>query len=221
GEALQPHLGRRTHIVRQPGRQMGRECLGPDLLPGVVGHQPLARLVALAGEHRRFTHTRIAGKVGLDLTRFDPEASDFDLEVVASQEFDLSLGEPTSLISRLVHPGSRLSAEGLRQEALGRPLRAVEIAMRHYHTADVYLSGYPDGRRLPVRVQNVDLRVADRAAYWDVQGVIEDLFDLVRDGKGRGFRRSVAMNQMLRPGLLQHSGKCGRIVLFTTAEEKA
>src|SRR5262249_33523001 len=128
----------------------------------------------------------------LDLAQLDPDAADFDLEVVASEELDVALRQPATEIARLVDASAGLQAEGIRQETLGRQIRAGEIASSNLRPANVELPCNSYRRRLPVRVQDIDLCVTDRAA---------DVKDLVGwrkttgGGDYGGFSRTVIVDQ--------------------------
>src|SRR5215467_13788667 len=172
---------------------MSAERLGPNCLTRVVSHQPLAYLIVLAGQDHHIAHSGMDCEIRLDLSRLNAEASDLDLEVVAPQELDVPLREPASEVARLVKARVGLRAEGVRHEAFGRQFGAVEIALRHSFPADVYLPAHPDRRRLQVRVQNVDLGIADRAAQRDAPGSFGNLRNFVCDGESRSLGRTITM----------------------------
>ena len=101
-------------------------------------------------------------ETSFDLAQFDAEAPDLDLEVVASEELDVAVGQPAAQVPGAVHAGSRLLAEGIGEELLRGQLRPVQIATRDTGSADVQLPRHPHRHRRAMPIQYVDLRVRDR-----------------------------------------------------------
>src|SRR5262245_60841794 len=127
-------------------------------LTSVVGHQPLSAFSIFLRRHYCFTYIGMARQPGLDLSQLDPESSYLHLIVITPQEFDCPFSQPSPKISRLVVPTPRPAAEPIRQESLSRHLRTIDISLRHTIPSDIDLPGHSDGRRLSVRIQNIDLR---------------------------------------------------------------
>src|SRR5258705_9602790 len=142
---------------------MSAQSFGANLLAGVVGHQPLAGVSVVARKHHRLAHFWMAGNPVLDLTQFDPEASNFDLKVSAPEELDLPTLQPLAQIPCLVDARARLLAERIRQEALGREIRAVNITSGDPGPADVELSRHAHRYRRQSSIQDIDLGIGDRS----------------------------------------------------------
>ncbi len=132
-------------------------------LARVVGHQPLSALALLAGHDHRLAHRRMGRQRRLYLPQLDAEAPHLHLEVVAPKEFDLAPRQPPAQVPRLVHPLPGPLAEGDGQEALGRQRGTVQITARDSRAPDIYLADDAHRRGLQLLVQNINLRVRDRA----------------------------------------------------------
>src|SRR6185503_3738803 len=109
-------------------------------------------------------HRRMGRERGLYLAQLDAEAPHLHLEVIAPEEFDLAPRQPPAQVPRLVHPLPRPLAEGHGQEALGRQRGTLQITSRHSRAPDIYLAHDAHRRGLQLLVQNINLRVRDRAA---------------------------------------------------------
>src|SRR5579871_6983057 len=79
-----------------------------------------------------------------------------------SEKFDGSVGSPARQIARFIQPGAYLGTERRPDEALGVKLRAIEIAPRQAHTADVEFARNPYWNWLHASVEDVHLRVGYR-----------------------------------------------------------
>src|SRR5882672_11467601 len=100
----------------------------------------------------------------LDLAQLDPNAPDLDLVVDAAKVFDVAILETARQIAAAVQRGPWCGAEQVGNEALRGELGAVEIAARNARAVDIDFAGHPDGGGLPVRIEDVDLGIADRAS---------------------------------------------------------
>src|SRR5262249_53434660 len=98
-------------------------------------------------------------ELGLDFPQLDAKAAYFDLVIVATQILDAPTRPPPSEVSGSVHPGSRIGAEGVGEEALRCQLGSVEVASPPPNTADVNLPRHTERYRLPVAVQDVHLNI--------------------------------------------------------------
>src|SRR6516164_8692451 len=67
-------------------------------------------------------------------------------------------------VFRLIETSTRLGAEGMTDKALGRQFGALQIPARQALSPDVEFSRDSDGHRLQLRVEQIHLRVGDRAA---------------------------------------------------------
>ena len=84
--------------------------------------------------------------------------------VAPAEEVDRPVVPVADEVAGLVDARSRLGVEGVRNEALRRQLRAIQIAAGEAVAADVELAGQPDGNGLHPVVEDVKGRVRDRPA---------------------------------------------------------
>src|SRR5256714_10697817 len=99
-----------------------------------------------------------------DLAQLDAVAANLHLEVVATGELDLSVGEEARQVARLVEARARLKAERVGDERCRRQSGPVQVTSRQSDAADVNLAGYADGDGPKMRVQQVDSHVRDGPA---------------------------------------------------------
>src|SRR5207249_3854996 len=97
----------------------------------------------------------------LDLRELDPEPSDLHLIVDAADELEAAAVVPAHAIAGAIESGAR-RAEGVRDEALRRQRRTVQVAARDADAADMELAGHAGGDRLTLRTEHVDLGALDR-----------------------------------------------------------
>src|SRR5262249_39033909 len=86
----------------------------------------------------------------LDFPRLDPDASDLQLKILATDELEVSVFPQPDEVSRLVHPGVRSLAERVRRERLPRQLRPPVVGGRQEGTANGKLTDLARGTRVPV-----------------------------------------------------------------------
>src|SRR5262249_44903968 len=89
------------------------------------------------------------------------------LMVHASQELDVAVRAPARQIACLVETRFWVSTEWIRDELLGSQFGAGEISTGQPYAADVQLARYAHRDRLPVRIKQVQLGVADGFADRD------------------------------------------------------
>ena len=87
----------RGRVTLRPGGCSRRE---------IVSNQPLVSRIVLANNYDRRGHGGVLDESCLDFAQLDANAAKFHLEVVASQELDCAVRQPSAEVSRLVHPGS-------------------------------------------------------------------------------------------------------------------
>ena len=84
--------------------------------------------------------------------------------VQAAEEIEGAVGELAHEIAGAVQPGAGVSAERIRNEALGGQVRAAEIAAREAGAADLELSGNAQRGEIAGSRDNVDADVRQRPA---------------------------------------------------------
>src|SRR5205085_3636333 len=111
----------------------------------------------------------------LDLLQLDTEAAHLHLLVYAPQELDGAIGPIARQVARLVQPGdgcwvmsvgvrvlrhptpiTQHLPEGVRDEALGGQVGAVEVAAHQTSAADMEFAGESDRYRLRIRIGQLD-----------------------------------------------------------------
>src|SRR3981081_3716052 len=112
-QSLAPDVRGWQHVLGQGSGEMRAQCLGIESLLAVagryeVGDQTLVAGLILASDHDGFANAWVVCEAGFDLTEFDAEAADLDLEVVASQELEIAVGQPASEVAGLLHAGGGL-----------------------------------------------------------------------------------------------------------------
>src|ERR1043166_2207658 len=93
-----------------------------------IGNELLVPAGCRMRRQRHLAHPVVTQQRRLYLTRLDAEAPDLGLLVGATQELYLARGQATHEVSCLVEARSRLSREGVGDEALGGQGGAVEVA---------------------------------------------------------------------------------------------
>ena len=99
-----------------------------------------------------------------DLRRLDAIPPHLDLLVEPAEEFQGPIGQKARPISGRVHAPARLAAERIREEAIGRQVRPLEVAARQPGSGDVQLPLDPCRAGLETPVQDVGTDAVDRHA---------------------------------------------------------
>src|SRR5438552_12318728 len=81
----------------------------------------------------------------------------------ATKEFNGAVRQVTSQVPSFVETSIGLPTKGVGDEPLSGQLRAIEVATCQSITPNVQLAHYPNGNWLQVDIQNVHLRVGNRA----------------------------------------------------------
>src|SRR5262249_45160590 len=95
----------------------------------------------------------------------DAKSPQLDLVIGAPDEFELAIGRDATEIAGPVKPLA--VAEGMRDEARGRQVRATRVAASQSSPADVELADGADRRELEIVVEHVGLDVGKRSANRD------------------------------------------------------
>src|SRR5260370_6651123 len=136
-----------------------------------------------------------------DLTRFDTVAADLDLMVDSPKKFDDASRQVTHQVSGFVEPRLRLLVKGIRNEALCRQFRVIEIATSERLSPDIQFACYALWHRLTSLVQNIDCTIGQRTANRDFRLWLFPL-NVARNVKDRrgdsGFRGTIDIEQSSR-----------------------
>ncbi len=150
-QGVQRDVGGGQHVLRQHPADGLTGLRGVLRSADQVGDQPLV----LADHDRGLPGAGPLAQRRRDLTELDPQAAQLDLVVEPAQELHAAVGQPARGVAGAVQPVD---------EAFRGQLRAVVVAGRHRHPAQVQFTRHPDGRRLAVGVQDVQLGVLDGQA---------------------------------------------------------
>ena len=85
----------------------------------------------------------------------------------------------------------------MRNEAFSRQVRAIEVATSEPYTANIQLASDADGYGLQVSIQQIDLKIGDRASdRYDLPGAVP--LALPGGHVYSGFRRAIEIVQCCR-----------------------
>jgi len=195
-ELVEEHPRRRNHVVGQSVlqevsklRRRGRGFPFGDH----VGHKTLIPRSVLTYDSDRRFDALVFAQPRLDLAELDPEASQFDLVVQATEYLDIPVGQESGKVARSVE-GCVAVTEEIFDEAIGRELRAVEVAVGDTGTSNVELSVDADRNRLPILVHDVELGVVDWASDQNRRVVSLDPVD---GGPHGGLRGAVHVPELI------------------------
>ncbi|SQA86933.1 Uncharacterised protein [Burkholderia gladioli] len=154
-EAARHH--RRGQALCQPGMQRAGVELGTR--PRHVVRHQLQFAAQFAPDRGGRRQLRMRGQLQLDGGQLDALPAHLDLEVLAPQVQQLSVGQPQAEIAGAQQPGAR---RGMTHEALGRQVGPVPVAGADRVALDVqHAHGAHRHRREPL-VEQVDAAVGDR-----------------------------------------------------------
>ncbi|PBI83344.1 hypothetical protein BKP42_68050 [Rhodococcus erythropolis] len=157
---------------------------------------------------RRELDLGVCGQRRVDLTEFDPETANLDLEIVAAHVFHcVSRGcgssDPAHNVTGSVHSLARITVR-VCHESIGTQARATMITAGHLWTGQVQLARDSEWNWIESCVQNEGGHVTDRGA--DVHSVTRQK----RNADVRHDRRlGRAVDIQERPG---SRSRCGRVV---------
>ncbi|MGW4775010.1 hypothetical protein ACWEO2_44195, partial [Nocardia sp. NPDC004278] len=111
------------------------------------------RIVAVTDSHR-IRHGFMAGERGIDLTEFDTQTTNLDLEIRSTQMLDRTIAGPTHDIAGAIHTLARNPRT--RNETLRRRPRPTMISTREQITRDIQLTRHTRRNRLQPLVEDPD-----------------------------------------------------------------
>ena len=172
----------------------------------VPGDQTVAAGRFLRCRHHRLAHPRMAEERALHLPGLDAEAAHLHLEVRPAEEVERAVraaSAPDRPCGRAGLLASRVSREGIRQEALGGQRRAAEVAARHAGAAHVELPDAPGRQQRERAVEHVGAAGGDRPPDRHRRlARREAVAQAVGGREGRVLGRAVAVDEVdIRQGL--------------------
>ncbi|KIH82451.1 hypothetical protein UCMB321_3785 [Pseudomonas batumici] len=155
------------HVLGQVLEQFAAQLFGGGRFAAQIGHQTLAvRLarIVLAGDYHHFANTGAQGQGGLDFADLDAQAANLHLEVIASQVFQGTIGQPAAEVAGLVQARLRLAGKRVGDKTFGAQLWLVQVTPGHADAADMQLPGHAQRLYLAQGIQHMHLDIGDRAA---------------------------------------------------------
>ncbi|OTA16349.1 hypothetical protein Xbed_03490 [Xenorhabdus beddingii] len=164
-----------------------------------IRHQTfLTRRVCLifTGQYYGFAHTVTLPQSCLDFARFDAEATQFDLKIIAPKVFNIAVGQPTTEVAGFVHPRIRLRGERIGEETFCGQFGAIQVTPGNAGTGNVNFADHSEGNRLTARIENIDPGIGNRTTDGNSAGHINGGGNRISCGKRGGFRRAIAIDQV-------------------------
>ncbi len=216
-QQLQPHIGRRHHVVRQLALQMGTQRLDTQRRTGgVVGDQAFVARFVFPDQHHGVFHAWEICQAGFDLAGFDTEAPHLHLQVIAASVQQSAIGLPAGQVTTAVQ---HAFTEGVGNEFLGGQLRLVQVPLGHARAADVQLAHHAQRHRLLACIQHVGLGVGDWPA--DRDPALAHVGDLEGGRKRGGFGGPITVEQVLGLAVFEYPANHLRVEHVTADDQVA
>src|SRR5581483_214268 len=195
---VQPHKSVGYHVVWQIEVQPVAELGGARraVVAGrVVCDQALLATAGFAHDHHAFVDLRLCPQVRFDLVQLDAKTPDFDLAIVPTQVFDVSVGPPAAQVTAAIHAGAHVYAEGVAQEALRRQSGTVHITTCDTSTPDIDLADDTNRYRFQGGAQDIDPGIPDRSTDRNRARPRRRIGSIVDTAPDHGFGRAVLVKQ--------------------------
>ncbi|KAF2392049.1 hypothetical protein FX983_06534 [Pseudomonas frederiksbergensis] len=167
-QAVELHIRRRHHVVRQRRLQMSTQAVEVRrAIAGEISHQAFFPGHVFTYQHHRVFHAFVLRQAGFDFTQFDAVATDFHLVIVAAQVLNAAVRQVAPKVAGAVH---RLTVERVGDEFFRAQFGTVQIAVGNPRASDKQLTGHTQGYGAKLCVEHVDPRVADRPANRNAAG---------------------------------------------------
>src|SRR5271156_628990 len=98
------------------------------LVQGYIGHQSWLTRNVFSQNHRRILDRRMGSQNGLDLAQLDTKSAQLYLMIQTPHELDLSVVEHAYKVAGPEEHGAGLGGKGVRDKALRRQFRSLQIA---------------------------------------------------------------------------------------------
>ena len=197
GKPVEDHPVRRDGMSRQRCGGMGAYPFHVHPGSGDVSDQRLPTGEIVTQRHRGPCHSRGGAEDRLDLTKFDAEAAQLDLGVVASDEVEASLSVQADQVAGAVTTATVRP----RDETGGRQAGFADVPAGETRTADVELADHTRGDGTQGGVQHLQSRAVH--GFPDRHGDPVGTAETVPGSEDRGLGGSVEINQWVAP---RHSG---------------
>src|SRR4051812_38095478 len=165
-QPLERHKRARHHVVRQNSFQMSTQRVDAGC-PNRIGHQAFLSGQVLPDHHHCLCYTRYAGELRFNFSQLDSIASDLDLMIVTTEEFDAAIRQPSSQIAGAVHPCSFFRSKRIGYKAFRSESGPIQVSARNPCSTDVQLTRDTHRHQLTHTIQDIHSRVADRPTDGD------------------------------------------------------
>ncbi len=158
GHGVQAHQLRRHHVFRQLRRQGGLEQGSLDVIglrrlgTGVVAYQ-LPAGSGLAHQHHRLGDTVQGQQARFDFLRLDPEATQLDLLVQATEVFQHTIGTPANTVTGAVQAFAR-RPQRIGDKTLGGQPGTSQVTTGQTDATDAQFTRHAAGQRVQVGVED-------------------------------------------------------------------
>ena len=162
-QALERHDRRRHHELGQSFLQVFPQTGDAGRSRRDAGHQlPVLRRV-FAHEHDCVGDAGVLPQRRLDLARFDPVAANLHLRVAPAGDFQVAVRQPDAEVAGAIEARARV--ERVVDERGGRQVVPADVAARQCDAGHADLARAALGGQCPLLVEQVQVRVVDRAAH--------------------------------------------------------
>ncbi len=151
-----------------------------------------------------------------DLAQFNAETTNLHLLVVTPQVLQVTVDTPAHQVAGAIH---QTADERIGDKFLGAQFRLVEITLGDTGTCNIQLADRAHRHRLLTGIEHVGAAVADRTTDRNVAAI--DRGDLESRREGRGFGRTIAIEQVLRCSVFEHPGNHRRVQHVATNDQIA
>jgi len=174
------------HVFRKFPGHSAAQLLGIRIvIRHEIGAQVPFPVRVFADYYQTFAHAVLRQQLGLDFPQLDAEAADFDLVVLAPQEFHIAVFEPTGHIAGFVHCFA--GDKGVGDELLRCQPFVADIPACQALAADIEVAGHADGADIQVPIENIICGVLNGFAVGDAGPIGIHLADGIIIGPNGGF----------------------------------
>ncbi|KIR13875.1 hypothetical protein PFLU3_57190 [Pseudomonas fluorescens] len=165
---VQTNERRRHHVIGQRIAKPSLNGLGRERrfrrFSGEIGHQLFLPRYVLAHHDRCLMNAGTRLQAGIDFAWLDPETTQFDLMVLATEIFQLTIFAPTYQVAGPVQTRTLL-AEQVRDKAFCTHSCGFVIAAGDAYSADVQFTIDTHRYNIEIVIQCVQLNVGNGGAY--------------------------------------------------------
>src|SRR3954465_6942658 len=144
-------------LLRQVSQFIDRDRL--SLLQFDISDQLLMSRLIFACQHHSLADRWMLVENRLNLAQLDAVATNLDLEVYATLELQIAIGQEASQVACFVEMGSLNAPEGIGDKRFTRLLLIIQIAASHTNASNADLAAHTDGLWLQMVIKHVDTHI--------------------------------------------------------------